>query len=81
MNLIGKVTIIKNIRKVINYRHTFQALWLRQKAFCMKFFHHNKQKKRGKRRHNRNVYLHYSKKGDEADNLAKIANSAYNKVS
>ena len=81
MNLIGKVTIIKNIRKVINYRHTFQALWLRQKAFCMKFFYHNKQNNRGKRRHNRNVYLHYSKKGDEADNLAKIANSAYNKVS
>lgn len=80
MNLIGKVTIVKNIRKVINYRHT-KALWLRQKAFCMKFFHHNKQKNRGKRRHNRNVYLHYSKKGDEADNLAKIANLAYNKVS
>lgn len=39
--------------------------------FCMKFFHHNRQKNRGKRRHNRNVYLHYSKKGDEADNLAK----------
>lgn len=34
-------------------------------------FHHNKQNNRRKRRHNRNVYLPFSEKGDGEDNLAK----------
>lgn len=79
MNLIGKVTIVKNIRKVINYRHT-KALWLRQKAFCMKFFHHNKQKTEvNVGTTEMSIYTILRKEMEQI--TWQIANLAYNKVS
>lgn len=79
MNLIGKVTIVKNIRKVTNYRHT-KALWLRQKAFCMKFFHYNKQKTEiSVGTTEMSIYTILRKEMKQI--TWQIANLAYNKVS
>lgn len=79
MNLIGKVTIIKNIRKVINYRHT-KALWLRQKAFCMKFFITiSKKNEVSVGTTEMSIYTILRKEMEQI--IWQIANLAYNKVS